>query len=238
MNKKPLSEAIIALQDLVASLRGPEGCPWDLKQNEDTIKMYLMEEAYEVLDAIEEGTPDDVCQELGDLLFQILFLARLAEERGEFDLADVLEKITQKMIHRHPHVFGPAKVKGADEVSANWERIKREEKGGQESLSTRLEGVPGNLPALLRAHRLQERASKGGVDESGPEEVWARVTGNIQEIRGCSPDKGDAPPAENLGELLFDLVKVARAWGLNAEHLLRGANNDFIEGLKEKEKKT
>ena len=238
MNKKPLSEAIIALQALVASLRGPEGCPWDLKQNEITIKMYLMEEAYEVLDAIEEGTPDDVCQELGDLLFQILFLARLAEERGEFDLADVLENITQKMIHRHPHVFGPTKVQGADEVSANWERIKREEKGGQGSLTTRLEGVPGNLPALLRAHRLLERASKAGVDESGPEEVWTRVTGNIQEIRGYSPDKGDAPPAENLGKLLFDLVNVARAWGLNAEHLLRGANSDFIEGIREKEKKT
>ena len=238
MNKKPLSEAIIALQDLVASLRGPEGCPWDLKQNEDTIKMYLMEEAYEVLDAIEEGTPDDVCQELGDLLFQILFLARMAEERGEFDLVDVLEKIRQKMIHRHPHVFGPTQVKGAEEVSANWERIKREEKGGQESLSTRLEEVPGNLPALLRAHRLLERASKGGADEPGLQEVWTRVTGNIQEITGYSPEKGDAPPAKNLGELLFDLVNVARAWGLNAEHLLRGANSAFIEGIKEKEKKT
>lgn len=234
MNKKPLSKAIIALQDLVASLRGPEGCPWDRKQNEETIKMYLMEEAYEVLDAIEEGTPDDVCQELGDLLFQILFLARLAEERGEFDLVDVLERITRKMIRRHPHVFGSTKVKGAEEVSANWEKIKREEKGGQESLSTRLEGVPGNLPGLLRAHRLQERASKGGVDESGPEEVWARVTGNIQEIRGYSSGKGDAPPAEKLGELLFDLVNVARSWGLNAEHLLRGTNSAFIEGLKKK----
>jgi MazG family protein len=235
MNNKPLSEAIIALQDLVAGLRGPEGCPWDLKQTEDTIKMYLMEEAYEVLDAIEKGAPDEVCQELGDLLFQILFLARMAEERGEFDLVDVLQRITEKMIRRHPHVFGRTRVDGAEEVSANWERIKREEKGGQGSLSSRLEDVPGNLPALLRAHRLLERASKGGAGDPVLKEVWARVSANMEEINRYSPDKGDGPPAGNLAELLFDLVNVAKAWGLNAEHLLRAANNAFIENIKEKE---
>ncbi len=237
MKNERLSEAIIALQELVASLRGPEGCPWDLKQTEDTIKMYLMEEAYEVMDALEGGTPDEVCQELGDLLFQILFLARMAEERGAFDLVDVLEKITEKMIHRHPHVFGATTVTGAEEVSANWDRIKREEKGLQNRLSARLEEVPGNMPALLRAHRLLERASKEGVDAPGPKEAWARVTATIQEISCYSPGEGDGPPAGSLGELLFDLVKVARAWGLNAEHLLRHANRAFIEGLKEKEKK-
>lgn len=232
MNKEALSEAINALQELVARLRGPNGCPWDRKQTEETIKMYLLEEAYEVLDAIEEGSSEEFCQELGDLLFQILFLARMAEEKGAFDLVNVIERITQKMIHRHPHIFGPAQVTGAEEVSRNWERIKREEKGGKEGLASRLEGVPNNLPALLRAHRLLERASKGGVEEQTLQEAWSRVTGDIQKIREYSSKKGDAPPARILGELLFSLVMVARAWGLNAEHLLRESNKAFIEGLK------
>ena len=231
-----MSEAINALQELLARLRGPNGCPWDRKQTEETIKMYLLEEAYEVLDAIEEGTSEDVCQELGDLLFQILFLARMAEEKGAFDLVDVVERITQKMIHRHPHVFGPIRVKGAEEVSWNWERIKREEKGGKEGLASRLEGVPNNLPALLRTHRLLERASKGGVEEQALQEVWSRVTGDIQKMREYSGKKGDAQPARVLGEILFSLVMVARAWGLNAEHLLRESNNAFIADLKAREK--
>lgn len=232
MNKEALSGAMNALQELVARLRGPNGCPWDRKQTEETVKTYLLEEAYEVLDAIEEGTSEDFCQELGDLLFQILFLARMAEERGDFDLVDVIEGITQKMVRRHPHVFGPTRVKGAEEVSRNWERIKREEKGGKEGLASRLHGVPGNLPALLRAHRLLERACKAGVEEQPLQVVWSRVTEDIQKIRGYSRKKEDAPPARILGDLLFLLVVVARAWGLNAEHLLRGSNKAFIEDLK------
>lgn len=222
-----------ALQTLVARLREPDGCPWDRMQTEHTIKMYLLEEAYEVLDAIDGGTSEDLCQELGDLLFQILFLARLAEEKGDFDLLEVMERITQKMIHRHPHVFGPTQVQGAEEVSRNWERLKREEKGaGEEDLASGLEGVPNNLPALLRAHRLLERASKGGAEGQAPREVWSRVTDNIRKIQDYSEEMGDTPPAKILGELLFLLAAVAREWGLNAEHLLREHNSAWVSGIK------
>ena len=127
MNKDRLSGTLSALAELVSRLRGDDGCPWDIKQTDSTIKMYLLEEAYEVLDAIEGGSPEDVCQELGDLLFMILFLSRMAEERGEFDLVEVMEKITEKMINRHPHVFGLTDVKSSEEVDIYWEKIKRKE---------------------------------------------------------------------------------------------------------------
>jgi tetrapyrrole methylase family protein/MazG family protein len=130
MNKDQLAKALSALSDLVSRLRGPEGCPWDREQTDSSIKMYLLEEAYEVLDAIENGSPEGVCEELGDLLFQIIFLASLAEVRGEFDLTEVMEKIASKMIRRHPHVFGDAQVKNPAEVSKNWEEIKKNGKRG------------------------------------------------------------------------------------------------------------
>ena len=129
MDSDRLSKAIVALTNLVARLRGPEGCPWDARQTDSTIKIYLIEEAFEVLDAIEKSSPEDVCLELGDLLFQVLFLARLADERNEFDFIDVVEKITKKMIHRHPHVFGEVKVNSAEDVANNWANIKKAEKG-------------------------------------------------------------------------------------------------------------
>ena len=134
MNKDQLAKALIALSDLVSRLRGPEGCPWDREQTDSSIKMYLLEEAYEVLDAIENGSPEGVCEELGDLLFQIIFLASLAEVRGEFDFTEVMEKIASKMIRRHPHVFGGAQVKNPAEVSKNWEEIKKTEKGASDAI--------------------------------------------------------------------------------------------------------
>ena len=131
MEPDKLSGALLALVELVARLRGPGGCPWDAKQTDETLKIYLLEEAYEVLDAVERSSPRQVCQELGDLLFQILFLAHLAEERQEFDLVDVLETIREKMIRRHPHVFGDVAVETAEDVAENWAEIKRNEKEGK-----------------------------------------------------------------------------------------------------------
>ena len=147
MSKDRLSNALSALWELVARLRGPGGCPWDAKQMDSDVKMYLLEEAYEVLDAIEKESPDDVREELGDLLFQIIFLCSLAADRGEFDLAEVMEEIGDKMIRRHPHVFGGEKVNSPSEVSHNWARIKREEKGDNGSASDSLRDVPLDLPA-------------------------------------------------------------------------------------------
>lgn len=228
MSKERPSHAISGLTDLVRTLRGPGGCPWDARQTDSTIKIYLLEETYEVLDALEKGDPGEVCRELGDLLFQIIFLACLAEERGEFDLGEVMERIHQKMIHRHPHVFGTVKVNGPSEVSENWARIKQEEKGGAWSASSALEHVPSNLPALLRAHRLDERASRAGFGTEGRDEAWEKARERFERLSGAR-ERGDRDAVgKETGELLLDIVHLSRQWGLNAEDLLRGANREFI----------
>ena len=235
MEKDNLSRALIALSELMARLRGPGGCPWDIQQTDSTIKMYLLEEAYEVLDAIERGSTDDVCKELGDLLFQIIFLARLAEERGEFDLGNVIEQITEKMINRHPHVFGNTTVKSPEEVADNWERIKRTEADTPKTSLSLLQSVPANLPALLRAQRLSERASNAGYDSPNAIETWGKVEEEFEELRKTIFEPNKEGNGEKMGNLLFSLVNLAQKWGLNAEHLLRGTNQRFIESLEEME---
>ncbi len=233
--KDRLTEAFLSLYGLVSRLRGPGGCPWDAQQTDSTVKMYLIEEAYEVLDAIENGRPEDVREELGDLLFQILFLTSLARDRGEFDLIDVIEGIKAKMIKRHPHVFGGTSVSTPSEVSENWEKIKKEEKGLAGSPSSALSGVPAGLPALLRAHRLSDRVSKAGFDWAGREEVWAKVREEFEELSEALA-KGDMEAVgEETGDLLFSLVNLARHWGLNAERIMRETNHKFINRFKEME---
>ncbi|MFH1490284.1 MAG: nucleoside triphosphate pyrophosphohydrolase [Pseudomonadota bacterium] len=221
---------------LVERLRGPGGCPWDAEQTDDSIKMYLLEEAYEVLDAIENGTPGDVCQELGDLLFQILFLVRLAEERGEFCLEDVIEGITRKMINRHPHVFKGTKVNGPEEVAENWDRIKKREKGKAESLFSELQGIPVHLPALLRAHRLQERASRSEGARLTPDEKWDRIESSFERLKEASGVQDGEGFGKAAGDLIFEMVSLAGHWKQNVEHLLRRANRQFIERFKDTEK--
>lgn len=233
MDKDKLSQAIIALSELVERLRGPGGCPWDAQQTDLTLKMYLLEEAYEVLDAIEKGSPKEVCQELGDLLFQILFLCRLAEERGEFDLTEVIEGIREKMINRHPHVFGETDVESPEEVALNWARIKRNERDKVDDRSSVLQSVPRNLPALLRAHRINERASKVDRDGPKPGELWAKVEEEFKELRGTMLNSDKDRVGEKVGDLLFTLADLARVQGLNAEDLLRETNNRFSERFEE-----
>src|SRR5512143_1229385 len=150
---------------LMAKLRGPEGCPWDRKQTPASLKPFLIEECYEVVDALDEDDPDKVKEELGDLLFQIIFHARIAEERGRFTIYDVIAANVEKMTRRHPHVFGDARLETDKEVLANWEELKKKEKGYEKRTSV-LEGVPRHLPSLLCAHRLQERAARVGFDGS------------------------------------------------------------------------
>ena len=235
MSKDRLSTALSALWELVARLRGPGGCPWDAEQTDSDIKMYLLEEAHEVLDAIEKESPDDVREELGDLLFQIIFLCSLAEDRGEFDLADVMEEIGDKMIRRHPHVFGVEKVNSPSDVSQNWERIKRKEKGDSGSASGSLRDVPLDLPALLRAHRLSERASKSGFDWKRREEVWDKVKEEFDELSEVISTGDRERVGEEVGDLLFSLVNLTRHWDLNAEDVLRQANRKFIKRFSDME---
>jgi MazG family protein len=231
MNRENTARAFAALADLVSRLRGPGGCPWDAEQTYDTIKAYLLEEAYEVVDAVDQGSSEDVCSELGDLLFQILFLASIAEDKGAFNLLQVLERIREKMIKRHPHVFGTTKVAGPEEVAENWEKIKRRETGASESPLARLERVPENLPALLRAHRLTQRASTHLGEASSISECWRRVEESYKALGRSVSAQDSTRFGERLGDLLFSLADMARCWGHNAEHLLRRANREFLKNL-------
>jgi len=229
MDINKLAGSIRSLVKLVARLRGPGGCPWDAKQTDATIKIYLLEEAYEVLDALEGSLPEEVCSELGDLLFQILFLAQLASERGEFDFNEVVEGITAKMIRRHPHVFGNTRVESAEDVASNWVKIKRTEAGRPKNTSFLLQSIPSGLPALLRAHRLSERASKVGFDWANRDEVWAKVQEEVQELGSAINDGDREGIVEEMGDLLFSLTNLARHSGVNAENILRKGNQKFLE---------
>jgi tetrapyrrole methylase family protein/MazG family protein len=236
MTDDRLSNALSNLLELVSKLRAPDGCPWDAMQTDSTIKIYLLEEVYEVLDAIEKGSPEEVCRELGDVLFHIIFLAHLANERGEFDLAEVMEKITEKMIKRHPHVFGNIIVEGPSDVSDNWQRIKMEEKGESKTARFPLQDVPIDLPALLRTHRISERASVLGFDWRGKKDIWDKVKEEFTELGETMRDNDKDRIGEEIGDLLFSLVNMARHWGLNGELLLRNANQKFLKRFQEMEK--
>jgi len=215
------------LVEIMARLRSEDGCPWDREQTTQSLKPYLVEEAYEVLDSIEEGQPDKLAEELGDLLFQILFHAQICREEGRFGIRDILEKVTDKMIRRHPHVFGSARAADAQEVLVHWESVKNEEKGGELSRSI-LSGVPRQLPALLKAQRLQTKASRAGFDWAKPGEVIAVVARELRELRE-SMRCGDASGIkEEIGDLLFSVVNLARLLGVDPEEALQGANRKFV----------
>ncbi|MBN1831579.1 MAG: nucleoside triphosphate pyrophosphohydrolase [Deltaproteobacteria bacterium] len=236
MDKEALSRSLFALIDLLSRLRGPNGCPWDALQTDSTIRMYVLEEAYEVVDAVERGCPDDVCQELGDLFFQILFLADLGEERGEFDFVDVVERITEKMKGRHPHVFGTVVVNNAEEVAENWQEIKKREKGSPGTSFSLLQGLPADLPALLKAHRLNERALQADLDGFVDKNAWSGVETRFAKLKKAVSSEDKKQIGIEMGNLLFDMANLARDWGLNAENLLRESNQRFIERFNEAEK--
>ena len=222
---------IDSLLAVVARLRDPErGCPWDLKQTFRTILPYTLEEAYEVAEAIEVDDMVELCEELGDLLFQVAIYARMAEEKGDFDFGDVVASISTKMIRRHPHVFGDAEVATEAEVRENWETMKaaeREAKGKRLRTSV-LDGVAQALPALVRAEKLQKRAARVGFD-------WDDVDGVVDKVREelaeCEQTLSEhAAPTERvheIGDLLFSCVNLARHLGVDAEQALRSANHRF-----------
>ncbi len=228
-NQNKVSKEFADLVDLVETLRGPDGCPWDRKQTVSSVKMYLLEECYEVLDAIEKEDPAEECLELGDLLFMIVFLTKLSSEKGEFDMADVIENIVKKMKNRHPHVFGDVQVNGADEVSSNWQKIKMREKGDVCKKASLLREVPSGLPALLRAHRLSDKASKAGFDWNNKDDVWDKVKEEFEELSGAVRGNKKEEVEEELGDLIFSLVNLARHWGFNSENVLGEANIKFLK---------
>ncbi len=213
---------------LMAKLRSPEGCPWDRKQTPESLKPFLIEECYEVIDALDEASPDKVKEELGDLLFQIIFHARIAEERGQFTVYDVIQNNIEKMTRRHPHVFGDARLNTDQEVLANWEEIKKSEKGYEERKSI-LEGVPKHLPSLLRAHSLQERAARVGFDWSRIDEALPKLDEEMAEFKESLNAKDAAGIEEELGDIFFMLVNISRFLGVNPEDALRKTISKFIQ---------
>ena len=233
------SRDIRRLNEIMAALRTPEtGCPWDLEQTFATIAPYTLEEAYEVADAIERGDVVNLREELGDLLLQVVFHARMAEEEGRFDFGDVVDAITRKLIRRHPHVFGEARDLSSDEVKALWGRIKAEEKRERaearraaglsaDPTTGALAGVPLALPALTRALKLQEKAGKVGFDWNDPRAVLAKLREEIDEVE-AELDAGQAARvAGEVGDLLFAVANLARHLSVDPEAALRSANAKF-----------
>ncbi|MET0849965.1 MAG: nucleoside triphosphate pyrophosphohydrolase [Candidatus Rokuibacteriota bacterium] len=224
-----------SLLSIMARLRGDGGCPWDREQTRESLKPYLIEEAYEVLDAIDSGTRAGLAEELGDLLFQVVFHSQVASEQGEFAMRDVLAQLCDKMIRRHPHVFAGAPVADARAALAQWERIKQDEGKADGTRRSALEGVPRALPALLRAQRLQAKASRVGFDWTDWQPAWAKVREEMAELDE-SVAAGDAGRIrEELGDLLFSLVNVARLLGMDAEDALRQADEKFTRRFMEVE---
>lgn len=205
-------------------LRRPEGgCPWDLKQTHSSLKPYLLEEACEVLDAIDDGDDRELCTELGDLLLQIVFHAQIAAERGTFTLDDVALAIGDKLVGRHPHVFGNVTATTAEEVLRNWESIKLR----NEDRKAMLDGVPRSLPALLAAYRIQEKVSSVGFDWKTPAEVVPKIHEEVDEFLEAFREGTPGAVEEEFGDLLFSLVNLARRAGINAEFALSASNAKF-----------
>ncbi len=227
---EPDAGPIEALLQIMQRLRDPQGgCPWDLEQDFDSIAPYTLEEAYEVAEAIRGGDPDELCEELGDLLFQVVYHAQMASEKGWFGFRDVVEVINRKMVSRHPHVFGDAVVKDAADQTRAWEKHKAAERA-QKDLATSglLDGVPHALPALVRAQKLQRRAARAGFDWPEPGGVVDKLQEELDELRAALEDR--EPPQsvrEELGDLLFTCVNLARHLDADAEALLRDANHKF-----------
>jgi len=227
------SRDISRLIEIMAALRTPgTGCPWDLEQDFATIAPYSIEEAYEVADAIERGDFDDLRDELGDLLLQVVFHARMAEERGLFDFGGVVQAITEKLVRRHPHVFGDAGRMETRAVNALWDRIKAQEKVARAARGPveggALAGVPANLPALTRALKLQQKAGKVGFDWNDPHAVLAKIREEADEIEAALAGKdAHEEAAAEVGDLMFAVVNLARHVGADPEATLRAANRKF-----------
>jgi len=210
------------LVDVMKRLRTE--CPWDQEQTHDSIKAATLEETHELIEAIDDKDFDEMKGELGDVLLHIVFHSEIASETNQFDIDDVIDGITEKLIRRHPHVFGETKVKDNDEIMYNWEKIKLEE--GRKSV---LDGIPKALPQLHRAFRIQEKASKVGFDWDKKEKVWEKVKEEINEFEQVSQTNDSQKIVEELGDLLFSIVNYTRFIGINPENALRITNEKFIK---------
>lgn len=235
-HRPPEGDPLPRLLEIMRILRGPGGCPWDHKQTLATLKEHLVEESHEVLDAIDSGDRSKLCDELGDLLLQVVFQAQLCSEEGAFTFDDVARTIGDKLIRRHPHVFGTVRAENADEVLKNWEAIKRAERGAEQPRTT-LEGIPRSLPALHRAHLVQKRVARVGFDWDHIEGAVAKLEEEVAEIRAALAGGNVDEIREEIGDLLFATVNVSRFLGQNAEELLDQTIRKFVRRFDELEKR-
>ncbi|HWP81469.1 MAG TPA: nucleoside triphosphate pyrophosphohydrolase [Bacteroidota bacterium] len=229
MTKIPAEQHFATFVQIVRRLRAE--CPWDREQTHQSIRHSLIEEAYEVVEAIDERNMEELKLELGDLLLHVALHSVIAEEEKEFTLNDVLKAVNDKLVRRHPHVFGSAKAGSTRDVKANWEKLKLAE--GRTSI---IDGIPKELPALLRAHRMQEKASKVGFDWTNKEDAWKKVEEEIEELQGAEKTKRQSEVEVEFGDLLFALVNYARFLHINPELALRNSTMKFEKRFKEVEK--
>jgi MazG family protein len=227
-------DEFLRLVEIMATLRSPEGCPWDREQTIDTLKPFVLEETYEVLEAIDRHDHEALREELGDFLFEAVFLAQLESEAGHFTIADSIRAIADKLVRRHPHVFardaGESPLNSASQVRSRWEEIKAQERGSTTGTKTLLGGIPATLPALLRAYQIGLRAASVGFDWDRPGDVVVKIQEEVDELREVAG--GDAPidkerAEEEMGDLLFAIANLARKLGVEPETALRKANDKF-----------
>lgn len=215
------------LVEIVKLLRSPGGCPWDIEQTHSSIRMDFIEEVYEAIEAIDNGDPELLREELGDVLLQVVFHAQIEREKGTFDLNDVCDEVCKKMIIRHPHVFGEVEVSDTGEVLKNWEAIKQNTKG-QTTFTETLESVAVSLPALIRAQKVGKRAAKSGMDFADAQSALKNIYGELDELSTAADSGKSEEIAEELGDVLFSCVNAARKLGVNSEECLTAATEKFI----------
>ena len=227
----PLNDLI----NLIERLRGPDGCPWDKKQVPQSMVIYLIEEIYELADAIRSGSPDEICEELGDVLFHIFFIAKMFREKEHFTIDDVARLIIEKMIRRHPHVFASQKVKSTEDIKQNWHKIKQTEKNhaAKESI---LDSIPGQMPALLRAYMIADRASKSGFEADKNSPSVSGLKTELAELESALHAQDKDRLDQQCGDFLFNFVNFSRSFGIHPETSLAGAINRFERRFKRVEK--
>lgn len=228
--KRPLYQ----FAEIIAALRGDNGCPWDKKQTHLSLRPYLIEESYEALDAIESGDPAHIREELGDILLQIYLHAEIAREQKQFTIDDVAQSIIDKIILRHPHVFGDASVRDADHVADRWEQIKKAEKPHRESI---LDGVPKHLPALLKAYRIQQKVSRVGFDWERIQDVAAKLDEEVGELKGAIASSDKEKITDEAGDILFSMANLLRFMHINPEEALEKTTAKFVRRFRYIEKR-
>lgn len=228
--KEWLNHTFSRLREVIAILRGPNGCEWDKQQTHETLRPYLIEEAYEVIDAIDRKDDEGIVEELGDLLLQVMLHSQIGEDSGYFLIDDVIKSITEKMIRRHPHVFGDVQVESVADINKNWEAVKREEKG--EERTSVLDGIPKRLPTLSKAYHIQKKAAQVGFDWDHVEAIWEKVEEELQEVKDAIDSDDSSELEKEIGDSLFALVNLARYYEIDPELALNQTNQKFMSRFK------